>query len=84
MMDRIDELILQSVQKQVSNEVDDLIQRKVDAFSRELLDRKDDYIAQIMKGIRLYHEQSPIENSMNYKIVFQNEYRINTDKWGGI
>lgn len=74
--DNVTDAILRVVEKRISDEVDQEIKQKVLDFSNELMDRKDRYISEIMKGIRVYHEQSDREMCMNYRIVFENTYRI--------
>ena len=59
-----------------NSKIDEEIARKVEQFKRQLEDRKDNYIAEVMKGIRVYHEQSDREMCMNYRIIFENTYRI--------
>ncbi len=52
------------------------IEESVKNFAKTLLDRKDQYIAEIMKGIRIIHQQEPCTRNMNYKIIFENVERL--------
>ena len=65
-----------SVKEIVRSKIDEEIDEKVEKFRRELEDRKDDYIAEVMKGIRIYHERDIGSMGINYKIVFENVYRL--------
>ena len=57
-------------------EVDKEIQEKVKKFADELTLRKDDYISQIMKGIRIQHERDFGSMGINYRIIFENYYKL--------
>ena len=61
-----------SVKEIVRAKIDEEIEKKVEQFKRELEDRKDNYIAEVMKGIRIYHERDLGSMGMNYKIIFEN------------
>ena len=76
MDDKVRENIIKCISQQVSNEIDLEIEQKVKEYYRELTDRKDRYIAQVMKGIRVYSEYDHLYNQMNYKIIFENINRI--------
>lgn len=65
-----------SIKEIVKSKIDKEIDKKVEQFRRELEDRKDNYIAEIMKGIRIYHERDIGSMGMNYKIIFENIYRL--------
>lgn len=65
-----------SVKEIVRAKIDEEIEKKVKQFKRELEDRKDNYIAEVMKGIRIYHERDIGSMGVNYKILFENVYRI--------
>ena len=65
-----------SVKEIVRSKIDKEIDEKVEKFRRELEDRKDDYIAEVMKGIRIYHGRDIGSEGMNYKIIFENVYRL--------
>lgn len=76
MDDKVRENIIKCISQQVSDEIDLEIEQKVKEYYRELTDRKDRYIAQVMKGIRVYSEYDHLYNQMNYKIIFENINRI--------
>ncbi len=69
-----------SIKQLVNEKISEEIKGKVRQFENQLLDRKDQYIAEVMKGIRILHEKEPTLNSMNYKIIFENIQRIEVDK----
>lgn len=64
-----------SVKQIVRDKIDKEIDEEVEQFRRKLEDRKDDYIAEVMKGIRIYHERDFGSMGVNYKILFENVYR---------
>lgn len=76
MDDKVRENIIKCISQQISDEIDLEIEQKVKEYYRELTDRKDRYIAQVMKGIRVYSEYDHIYNQVNYKIIFENINRI--------
>ena len=65
-----------SVRQIVSAKIQQEIDKKVEEFKRELEDRKDNYIAEIMKGIRIYHERETQNMETNYRIIFENVTRL--------
>lgn len=68
----IEEMLKKVVKEKISEEIDKEIENKVKIFHREMVSRKDKYISEIMSGIRMIHEQNPMDLSMNYKIIFEN------------
>lgn len=60
----------------ITEEVNKEINKKVDNFRKELEDRKDKYIAEVIKGIKIEHEQDHYNNMINYRVTFENIYRI--------
>lgn len=72
----IEEMLKKNMKAIISEKIDNEIKQKVENFRIELEDRKDNYIAEVMKGIRIYHERDMNNMAINYKIVFENIYRI--------
>ena len=72
----IDKYLKDSLKKIITDKVDEEIEKKADEFKRQLVDRKNQYISEIMKGIQIIYEQNPMDLSMNYKITFENITRI--------
>lgn len=64
------------IRETVSNEIN----KKVEEFREQLENRKDTYIAEIMKGIRIVHERDAGGLGVNYKIIFENIYKIEQAK----
>lgn len=60
----------------VRQNINKRIDEKVEEFRKILEDNKDQYIAEVMKGIRIMHSQEPGEWTMNYKITFENVTRL--------
>lgn len=65
-----------SVKQIVSATIQQEIDKKVENFRRELEDRKDNYISEVMKGIRIYHERDVQDLGINYRIIFENVTRL--------
>lgn len=70
------DMLKNSVEQIIREDIDKRIEEKVEEFKRELQDNKEQYIAEIMKGIRILHSQEPGEWTMNYKITFENVTRL--------
>lgn len=71
-----EDMIKEQVKNVISVRIEIEIERQVERFRKKLEDRKDDYIAEVMKGIRIYHERDTMNTGMNYKIIFENVYRL--------
>lgn len=74
----IDNVLNKILEDNLQKRINDLIDEETEKFKMQLLDRKDDYIAEIMKGIRILHEQCPEEQKIAYYIQFENVERIVT------
>lgn len=72
----IEKAIKDSLEKLISEKIEQEIAEKIKDFKKELEDRKDQYIAEIMKGIRIIHEREHNSMQMNYKIIFENVFRL--------
>lgn len=72
----IEQALKDSVEKLIKANITNEIEEEVERFRRKLESRKDQYIAEVMKGIRMYHERDMLSNGMNYKIIFENVVRL--------
>lgn len=72
----LEEVIKKEVKTIVSDKIQEEIDEEVLKFRNKLIQRKDDYIAEVMKGIRIFHERDINSLGMNYKVIFENIYRI--------
>lgn len=70
------EVIKNEVKRIISERIDKEIEDRTIAFHKELTERKDEYIAEVMKGIRIAHEYNPQTMSMDYHIIFINKYVV--------
>ena len=71
------ETIMKKQIEQIANdEIEKMIREKVNQFNRELLSKKDNYITELMKSIRIYSEQQAIDNIPRYLITVENTYKI--------
>lgn len=68
------EVIKNEVKRQISESIDEEIEKRTEAFHRELTENKDRYIAEVMKGIRIKQEFDPVHMFFDYRIVFINRY----------
>lgn len=74
--DFINEMVKKSLKSIITEKVDNEIKNEVENFTRRLEDRKDNYIAEIMKGIRIKHERDQMSDGINYRIIFENVVRL--------
>ena len=72
----IGDAIKNSVEKIVREKIEEEIDKKVKQFKRELEYRKDNYIAEVMKGIRIFYERDFGSLGINYRIIFENITKI--------
>ena len=70
------EVIKREVERIISESLDKEIECRTEAFRKELTNRKDQYIAEVMKGIRIAHEYNPQAMYMDYRIIFINRYAV--------
>lgn len=71
------ETIMKKQIEQIANdEIEKMIREKVNQFNRELLSKKDEYVTELMKSIRIYSEQQTIDHIPRYLITIENTYRI--------
>ena len=70
------EVIKREVEKIISESIDKEIEDRTIAFHKELTERKDQYIAEVMKGIRIAHEYNPQTMCVDYRIMFINRYAV--------
>mgnify|MGYP000004238030 FL=1 len=59
-----------------NDEIEKMIREKVNEFNRELLSKKENYIAELMKSIRIFSEQQTIDHIPRYLITVENIYKI--------
>ncbi len=71
------ETIMKKQIEQIANdEIEKMIREKVNQFNREMLSKKDEYVTELMKSIRIYSEQQTIDHIPRYLITIENTYRI--------
>lgn len=68
--------IKNAVEREISNSIDREIETKLNDFKNELISQKDNYISEIMKCIRIYHEYNAEHLVHDYRIMFINKYEI--------
>lgn len=76
MEDLIEFQIKTNVECLIRETVNEQINKKVEEFRELLENRKDAYTAEVMKGIRIVHERNVGSLGVNYKITFENIYKI--------
>ena len=72
----IEEMLKKNMQSIVTVKVEEEIEKQIKTFVAILESRKDEFIAEIMKGIRILHERDAASLGMNYKIIFENIVRL--------
>lgn len=71
---RMLEVIKNEIERQISESIDEEIEKRTEAFHRELTENKDRFIAEVMNGIRITQEFDPMHMYLDYRIVFINRY----------
>lgn len=69
-------IMKKQLEQNVSNEIDELINDEVNKFYRKLSEKKENYIAELMKSIRICSEQLTMDHIPRYLITIENTYRI--------
>jgi len=69
----IEEILKNAVKENIEVKIDQLIEDEINNFTKQLLRRKDDYIAEIMKAIRISEEQISGTTQNHYIITFENK-----------
>ena len=73
----IETMLKENIKQIVSNEVDEMIKEKGKEIYRELMSKRDVYIAELMKSIRIVSEQQITDNNIpKYLITIENTYKI--------
>lgn len=72
-------IMKKQIEQIASDEIEKMIREKVNQFNRELLSKKENYIAELMKSIRIFSEQQKIDNIPRYLITIENTYKIKED-----
>jgi hypothetical protein len=60
----------------LEDKIEEMIKEEVHEFSNKLLARKDDYIAEVMKSIRIHEEKVPMSMQNHYIITFENIVKL--------
>ena len=69
-------IMKKQIEQIVGEKIEKKIREKVNEFNRQLLSEKENYIAELMKSIRIYSEQQTIDNIPRYLITVENTYKI--------
>lgn len=72
----LEEMLKKNIEQIIKSKVNEEIEEEVEKFKNKLESRKDQYIAEIMKGIRIYHERDIGSLGINYKIIFENIVKL--------
>lgn len=70
----LDSHINEYIEQMIKERIDEEIEKRVEQFRKELTYRKDQYIGEILGGIRLYTEQNIGE--ITYKVIFENVVKV--------
>lgn len=69
----IEEILKNAVKENIEVKIDQLIEDEINDFTKQLLRRKDGYIAEIMKAIRISEERMTGTMQNHYIITFENK-----------
>lgn len=69
----IEQILKKAVKENIEVKIDKLIEDEINDFTKQLLRRKDDYIAEIMKSIRIVEERILGYMQNHYIITFENK-----------
>ena len=72
----IEEMLKNAVKENIEVKIDKLIEDEINDFTKQLLRRKDDYIAEIMKAIRISEERVAGSMQNHYIITFENRVSL--------
>lgn len=78
----VKQMLIDAVENCISERIDEEIKSKTNEFYNTLVARKDKYIAEVMSGIRMYHESNPETMCVDYKIMFINKYEVTRKREG--
>ena len=76
----IEQMLIDAVENCISERIDEEIKSKTNEFYNTLVARKDKYIAEVMNGIRICHENNPETMCVDYKIMFINKYEVTRER----
>ena len=62
------------VEQVIKERIDEEIEKRVEQFRRELTYKKDQYLGEILSGIRMYTENNLGE--ITYKVIFENVVKV--------
>lgn len=60
----------------LEDKIEEMIKEEVHEFANKLLARKDDYIAEVMKSIRIHEERETMSMQNHYIITFENIVKL--------
>lgn len=72
----IEKYLKECLKNIITEKVDDEIEKEVQKFQRILVDRRNQYISEIMKGIQIMHGKDEMNQFINYRIIFENTMRF--------
>lgn len=72
----IETMLKKNLEQIVNDEINEMIEKETEKFRYKLLSKKDIYIAELMKNIRIFSEQQTIDNIPRYLITIENTYKI--------
>ena len=75
----IEETLKKAIKENIEIKIDKLIEDEINDFTKQLLMRKDDYIAEIMKAIRISEERITGTMQNHYIITFENKVFLESE-----
>lgn len=64
------------IEELINKDIDEKIEKEVEMFRRRLVDNKEQYVAEVIKGISILHNRDIDTYSMTYKVIFENIMRL--------
>ena len=63
------------IEENITKTAEIKIEQEVENFRDRLESEKEQFITEIMKGIKIYRQQEGFDIGVNYKIILENVYR---------
>ena len=79
-VEQLESILMKCVEETISEKIDVLIEKAENDFHKKLVDRKDEYIAEVMRGIRMAHEYNHKMMCVDYRILFVNKCQVNSSE----
>ena len=62
------------IKEHINKRMDEEIEKRVEEFRKDLTRKKDQYLGEVLNGIRMYAENEP--GVINFRIIFENVVKV--------